>query len=99
MDFFTTPPAALAAVAGSEVRLLAQRLFDCEARLLELNGSLVQLELLSWESRAGEAFRQALAGRRLRMDDAADSVRAAAVQVGAFGQAAEQALAEGLPFR
>jgi len=99
MDFFTQPAAVLPAVAGREVRLLVQRLFDCEARLLELNGSLVQLELLSWESRAGQAFRQALAGRRLRLDDAADSVRAAAVQLGAFGRAAEQALAEGLPFR
>ncbi|MCG2621925.1 hypothetical protein LVY72_08340 [Arthrobacter sp. I2-34] len=99
MDFFTTGPAVLAAAAGREVRLLAQRLLDCEARLLELNGSLAQLELVSWESRAGEAFRQTLAVRRLRMDDAADSLRAAAGQVAAFGEAAEQALAQSLPFR
>jgi hypothetical protein len=99
MDFSTTAPAAFGATAAEEVRLLAQRLLDCEARLLELNGSLAGMELTAWESPAGEAFRRTLARRRLRMDDAAARVREAAGQVGAFGQAVEAALAEGRPFQ
>ena len=99
MDFWTTEPAAAGATAGDEVRLLAQRLLDCEARLLELNGSLAGLELTAWESPAGEAFRRTLARRRLRMDDAAERVREAAGHVGAFGQAVETAFAEDRPFR
>jgi hypothetical protein len=97
MEFFTAPPAAGAA-AGDEVRLLARRLLECEAGLLELNAALAALELARWESPAGQAFRQALAARRLRMDDAADRVRAAAGQLGAFGYAVE-AWAEGRPFQ
>lgn len=99
MEFSMTPPAGSGTAAGGEVRLLARRLLDCEARLLELNGALAGLELAAWESPAGQAFRRTLAHRRLRMDEAGDRVRAAAVQVGAFGQAAEAALAGSLPFR
>ncbi|MFD1212196.1 hypothetical protein ACFQ36_09095 [Arthrobacter sp. GCM10027362] len=100
MDFWTTPPpGACCAAAGREVRLLAQRLLECEARLQELNGSLAGLELAAWESPAGQAFRRTLAQKRLRLDDAADRVRTAAGQVAAFGQAVDAALAESRPFQ
>ncbi|NKX55672.1 hypothetical protein [Arthrobacter mobilis] len=98
MDFWTTTPADSRTGAGGEVRQLAQRLLECEARLLEVNVSLAGLELAAWESPAGQAFRRALAEKCLRVDDAADKVRAAAGQVGAFGQAVEAALAESLRF-
>jgi hypothetical protein len=74
----TAADAAACSSRSSEVQLLAGQVETCVEQLDAVRARLAQLQLMHWQSPAGQAYRSSLRGQAVALSGARERVLAAA---------------------
>jgi hypothetical protein len=75
----TAADAAACSSRGFEVQLLAGRMEACAEQVHAVQARLSQLQLMDWQSPAGQAYRSSVRGHAIALSGARDEVLAAAL--------------------